>query len=421
MTTTPKYAGAGLADQIICSAGNFLAFVLVARSGEPANVGIYGVMVATITIASGIQNALLTGPIRVLGAGLRGTGQADYLRATTSSQIALALILAAIVGSAAFIKLGMAWAVVASLACMAQLFQQYARAVGTVTLDMRALLLSDGWTHGVRLVGIVLLAITGHLDALSGIVALAIGSIAGTFVTGRLRFSNWSLTRRVAKDNWVYGRWLLVETMAFYASTHLYLILVAGLLGAAAAGVFGALQNLFNVVNVFVTGICNVAPTIARRHLVHDGVERWRRTVSTVAIGCVGFALTAVALIVLAGDEILGRLYGASYVQGHLVLATFAIAYVLSAGNTVVGMAFRTIERPDVGAMAKVLSGCAAVLAAPLLLSTLGIMGAVLGLVATQIIWLGVYGWSVSRGVMSDAAMTHARERARMHATSFNT
>lgn len=398
-------------DQGVCSLANFLAFVLVARSNSPDAAGIYGLMFATLTMLSGIQNALITGPMKILGADRMDGDKDAYWDAARRLQefLAVGLALASVVPVAGLLGLraGLAFAA----ACFLQQMQQFVRASLITTLDTRRLLMNDFLVHGIRVTLIGSLFFLGGVAPIDAFLALGMGSLVGIMIGFPVRRGLVNEWRSVGLLHWQFGRWLLLETVAFYASTTLYLFLVAGLLGATQAGIFSALQNLLNVVNVFILGIVSVAPTIIRRALNLGGASLWRSAMLKFAATCVGVAVIFVFAVNWKGGEVLALLYHEQYAAAASFIPLFGCVYILSAINLVMAGGFRTINRPDVGAWAKLGSAVAAVLGSSILISRYSIGGAIAGLLITQIFWSMAYLWCILRGMMSTAAVEAGRQQ----------
>jgi O-antigen/teichoic acid export membrane protein len=192
-----------------------------------------------------------------------------------------------------------------------------------------------------------------------------------------------------------------LETIAYSASTQVYLYLTALWVDTAAVGILSAVLVLMNAVNVILLGVMNHAVPVARQRLLVGGYDPWRRWLVRIGVfltaGVGAFGLLAS----LAAEPLLTLVYGPAYAASAYLVPIVALQLFLSALNTVLSAAFRTAEMPHVGFAAKVASTLATLLLAYPLLQHWGAAGAAVGLVVTQLLWTATYVGYVGRGVLN--------------------
>ena len=85
-----------LADQGAQSATNFLTSLLLARLCAPRQFGAYVLASSALLAGSGLQGALVTGPMTVLGAGRDGDDWKSYATTLAIAQVFLGILMAAV-------------------------------------------------------------------------------------------------------------------------------------------------------------------------------------------------------------------------------------------------------------------------------------------------------------------------------------
>jgi O-antigen/teichoic acid export membrane protein len=191
-----------------------------------------------------------------------------------------------------------------------------------------------------------------------------------------------------------------LESIAYSASTQVYLYLTALWVDTAAVGALSAVLVLMNAVNVILSGVMNHAVPVARQRLLVGGYDPWRRwllrvgLVLTAGVGSFGLVASLLA------EPMLAFVYGPAYAASAYLVPIVALQLCVSAFNTVLSAAFRTAEMPHVGFAAKVASTVATLLLAYPLLQHWGAAGAAVGLVVTQLLWTATYVAYVGRGVL---------------------
>ena len=61
-------SGLSIVDQVICSASSFVTLVILSHALFPADLGTYLLIFNAVLMLTGLQQGMVTGPYRVLGA-----------------------------------------------------------------------------------------------------------------------------------------------------------------------------------------------------------------------------------------------------------------------------------------------------------------------------------------------------------------
>jgi O-antigen/teichoic acid export membrane protein len=420
ISTSPALRGSALSvlDQAVCSLSNFLTGIIIARALLPEAFGVYSLYFTGILLLTGFQNALITGPARVLGVRPSGVDAGGYFGAQVRLQLMLGTVLVAAAAIGLFtLYPGEVFATLAFLLCLVLFqLQELARVVNLTRMTFGALLRLDLVTHGLR-IGLLLAAMgLGVLSAGAALLIVALTCGAGLIVAGRSAYpaAMAAPLAETASANWRFGRWLLLETVAYSASTQIYLYLAAIWVGTAAVGGLSAVQVLMNALNVLLLGVMNFAVPTARRLLIESGYDAWRRWLWRIGLLLAGAAAVFGVGASLLAQPLLALIYSPAYGAFAHLVPIVAVQFFLTACNTVLSAAFRTAEMPQVGFAAKAGSAIVTLLIAYPLLTGWGITGAAVGLAITQALWTAVYAVYVARGTLRQARISATSENNRV-------
>lgn len=399
-------------DQGVVSLSNFLTSVIAARTLTPDEFGVFSLFYVTLLVMSGIQNALISSPVRVFGVAKGASHAPGYFETQCWLQCVLggctALLSAGILASGA---LGSHSLSVGFPLCVffVQL-QEFARSVLATQLRMASLLSLDLWTNGGRILLIATLALTDRLTTNTLFLGIAVPSAiaAGVFLFPyrSLPFGRPDFQSRLAQ-NWAFGKWILVEALAYAVSSQLYLYLTALIVDTRSAGALNASLSVLNLINVLLSGVMGFAIPVARDRLLNMNYEAWVHWLKSVGFLLISSVLTLWGVVALSAEHILRMAYGDYYAGFTYLIEIIGFSYIFRAINTVVIAAFRTAELPQVGFSAQLVSAAVSVLVSYPLISEWGVAGAALGFVAVQVTWSGVYAYYLVSGALSKEAVLH--------------
>jgi O-antigen/teichoic acid export membrane protein len=417
--------GWAILDQGLFAGTNFLVNVLLARWLEPAEYGLFAIAYSVCVFLGTFHTAMLTEPMLIFGAGKYAEHFPRYLALLLYGHWSATGILAFLIGIAAWLcwwsSAGALSQVLAALAlalpCI--LFQWLVRRAFYVRSQPQ-------WSAigGVLYLGLMLTGMQGlhALHGLSPAAALATMGLAslliGLVLTTLLRsprgaITPWPAPYMVLVDHWRYGKWASATTVSAWASRESYyplLPLWAGLEGTA------AVRALMNLVMPLLHTNAAIAILLLPRCVEalkaegRGGLERCLRWI---------FLLLATAAVLYWGALLVCRqtlllwLYGSRYGAYAELLLVAGFLPLSEAAISVLGIALRAIERPDVVFWCH-LVGLGVTLTVGLwLLAAHGVAGAVIGRLAASLaaalalLWfhtvpsLGVLASRIARSVCS--------------------
>ncbi|HIK58130.1 MAG: hypothetical protein ABGZ19_10025 [Verrucomicrobiales bacterium] len=398
-------------DQGIVSLSNFLSVILVARAVSPEQFGVYSLFIAGIFFLSSLQSALITTPLRVLGVCPSGVENGGYFKAHIYLQGLLGglLVLATVLILSA---LGMANIQVLlsfSVCLFFFQFQELVRVINITRLSFWPLLWIDALTHSLRIGSLLFLSAFKLLTPDTALLVIGVSSAIGAmaFLLGKIIKDPPSVPLlKIVKINWNFGKWILLEGIASFSSTQVYLYFIVLLLSTGAAGGLNAVQSLLNTVNVLLIGGISFATPMARRKLIDHGYKIWRRWMFQVGLVLtIGTSLIVLAISLFA-EPLLTSLYSPFYAQYAHLVPILSISYCLMAVNTTFRTAFYTANLPQIGPVARSVSAVLTLTIAYPLLIRWGVRGAVFGLIFTQVIWILVYIFFIAKGTISAKKVT---------------
>ncbi len=392
-----------LVEQGAYSLGNFLTGLIVARQTDLETFGEYVLMMVVIIILTGFQTALQSIPIKVLTNKSLSQGKMSRYREQKTVNNILASIALIVSFSAALTivtnDVSIATAAAFGLASSMIIKHEFLRANYQLDHQFGALAL----TQSSLLVLKVFFVWLGVGMPNYPLLGVFLGVSTAYFVTNlamllrleRRRTNNLPLRRNrllvTILRNWRFGKWLLLETIVFIASAQIYLIVLATLSGNQAAGVLGAIQNLLNSVNVIYIGLSTYILQISRQAFSNGEFTKWKRLLVKTSTLFFVVGILTVLVFSLWGNEILILLYGERYSEFGRMLAFFAIAAAIRGVNIVWSTAYRSVGDSITGAKAKLLSASLAITLSIPIIREFGVLGAAIGLIATQLSWFIVY------------------------------
>jgi O-antigen/teichoic acid export membrane protein len=387
-------------DQGLFASSNFLLNVLLARWLAPADYGAFALAYSVFLLLLIFHSAILTGPMLVFGAGKYRERFPEYLGILLRGHFALMLPGAALLAAVAFL-LGWLYSPAVERAFLALAIA--APFILLLWLLRRAFYvrLNPGWaaTGGVvylltLLASTLTLRTAGRLTPATGFLAMAAASlIACLLLLLLLRptlAADSSAIRDVATDHWRYGKWIAAASGPGWVTDNIYFLVLPAWVGLAQAGALKALLNLAMPASQSISALgLLLLPVLVRDRDRGGPRAMWRTIKLSLALFLSG---SGCYLALLWGFrlQIFHFLYAGKYTAYAawplLLLGLLPFAQSLP---VVVGSALGALERSDLVFWSSVGSGAVALALGVPLASTLGVRGALAGLVASYVL-LGV-------------------------------
>ena len=326
-------------DQAVISISNFLATIILARNVDPTQLGVYGVGFVTLRLVRAFQDGLIVQPLNVFGAGMTQDEFKRYATVTSIFQVALAVLSAMIVAITGWvlIELGNDTAgptlYILWLPFLWWQFQEYLRRMLYTRGKVFSAMLTSVIGNVARIIIMVYLANRGQLTGISGLEAIAWGSFVALLPSLWLTRNYWTRQITHVKEiwwrNWTFGRWLLASFLANWAVVEFYPILTAGLISFAAAGAYRALQNLVAPIHLLLRAIDTFLTPRAAKLYENNGLRALTSTLRSIYLAIALPVLLVLVLALLFPEQLLGLIYGDTYLEYSNGVILMALFYAL--------------------------------------------------------------------------------------------
>ena len=351
-----------LADQAVTSAAAFCLNILLVRWMEPFEYGAFVTAFAVFLFLSRFHQALLLEPMAVFAWSEYKGRLAEYLRTSLHLHwvIGCGLGLLPAMAGFAFGSAGFrqAWTFAAmGVAAPMVLLQWTLRRMAYLAGDP-ALALRGAAVYAFALIaGICGLQYSSRLSPEAVWLVPAIGALAssasmwpGVGLAWKRQPGARADWRAAALLHWSYGRWAAAFSATDALSEALYLPLIAAVLGLRQAGLFRAMENLLQPIQMTMASFALLGLPIIAETLKTEGhrflAQAGRKVPAATAILCGSYAV----LLVGAAPGLIRFLYGReAYAEALGILPLLAVTLVCrTLGDGSWGILIRAASRPDV-------------------------------------------------------------------------
>ena len=200
--------------------------------------------------------------------------------------------------------------------------------------------------------------------------------------------------RETLREHWEYGRWSASTRLLNWLPHYVYFLALPIWVGIEASGSLKALLNLLNPLIHAYTAVTVLLMTALVRLRGGPGFDR---TLRWSTLGFAGTALAFWAVLGLFGDPLVRFLYGGKYVAEAGLLWILGGVPLVNGLAAVAAAALRALEAPDKVFYAYAGSAAVAVAIGLPLMSSLGLVGAAIGLLGSGVAAAAVAGLVLGR------------------------
>lgn len=403
-----------LIDQGIASIGTFGLTILLARALPPAEYGVFALLLGGLMILHMVTSSLVFYPLSVRAAAAGPEGGAALMRASLDLLGLLFLPAGAAIALAA-LAAGRADLILPALAYFLlwqtqEAFRRYLFA----ELRFAAAIPGDAVSYLGQVALVLWLGREGHLTLGGALCAMALTAGLGAL----LQAGRAGLGRRggpaprlpaILGDFWRLGGWSLANNLLGTLRGQVLFWLLAVLSGAALTAQLQASQNLVNLMNPLVIGLCNIIPQTAARAHAGGKAEAWRAA-RPFALSGVPVALLFFGVLFAAPEPVLRLVYGSTSPYLGLVgpVRLLALAAVAAYATDMVCSYFHGVEAAR-HALVVNAAGTVAVLAAAVPLTLrFGLGGACAAMVLASLVRLLISQLLLRRLIAADAPLPAA-------------
>jgi len=382
-----------LADQAVFSGTSFLTTILMARMLDPESFGMFASIVLFIYLAISMINAIVIQPLQVSLARVDDIN--TYL--SFSFWLQLLIVVSVLLAALATLQIDIALLSVYSvrptgILCFAAgfIFQDYFRKLFLAQALPRIAFFVDALTAVLQLgiIGYALFYQNLKLHQLLWYLGMAYApSMLYGILQIRPSFSYFKKWKIYLIQHYYQGKWLFMTALVQWWSGNLFVVASGLFLGIKALGAFRLVQSLFGVLNLLLQTFENYALPQASRLLNNSPLEakNYLKKISIKSAILFGGVLLTIFLlseyiIVLAG--------GVQYTEYAFVVKGMVILYLFIFLGYPIRMAIRALVLNKHFFMGYLLSLGFGLLTFQYLLKEFHLMGAIAGLIFSQIILL---------------------------------
>jgi O-antigen/teichoic acid export membrane protein len=370
--------------------------LILARELSKSSFGEFILVYTGLQIILSFQGAIVTQPHNVLAVHYENDEYKTYTSTALYEQVVLCvvtfLICSAVAAGLSFWTSSAA-RLVLLLAVAAPVWQaqEFSRRVMYTEVRPRGAILNDLASYGGQAVVILTLILTDNLSGDSAILAIAATStLAAILGVIQIRDSlNWRFERRYLVQSWRHSQWLVGATASSLAGNNAYIYMVAVFGGASASATLAAVIVILRPVGVLITVLQTMIPTYLARHYSARGdLLSTRIWWPILAVGPI--ILAYAILVSFIGTRLMDLLYNGQYGEQTILVMLISFHFILQYIGTLSGSTLRVINATSVMFVGSLASSIVTLTAGWLLIGTLSVEGAAVGMILNLLISLTI-------------------------------
>lgn len=390
------------------SGTNFLTGILFARFLGLEEFGRFTIVWLAVQFISSIQMAMISSPMMSIAPKQREDEKCTYFGAVLIQQLVFAVVTSLLIYigvqlSAVYYP---SWriqnlALPLAITTFCFQFQDFIRRLFFTQGRAVAAFLNDVVSYLGQLILLFYFFYSSQLDTANVLYIIAATSfmaLYGLFFIGKVSWS-FDVFKETNKRSWRFSKWMVASSLLQYASGNLFLIASGSILGATAVGALKASQNIIGITHIFFQGLENIVPSRASWHYAQTGMVGLLSYLKKVSLWGGGATLFVILVITMMSDILLGFIYGEEYIPYGYVVKWYGAIYLLIFLGLPLKVFLRSIEHARPVFIAYVLMTVFSVISVNFLLQVYGVIGALLGILVTQIILLTTLFYSVKKAV----------------------
>lgn len=193
------------------------------------------------------------------------------------------------------------------------------------------------------------------------------------------------------KENWIYGRYLIVTNILQWFSGNYLIIIAASILGNAAVGVIKIFQNLMGILHILFLTLENIVPPKASYLFNASGKKALFTYIKKIGLFTGVIYIIVLVLLSISGKHIIQTVYGFEYTKYTFLIHYFILVYVFVFLGTLSQIVIKTLQLNISILIAYVITVITTAIIAKPLINNYNITGVVYGFGILQIITLITY------------------------------
>jgi O-antigen/teichoic acid export membrane protein len=281
--------------------------------------------------------------------------------------------------------------------------QEFARRLFLVQRRAVAALANDLTCHALRL---CLLSVAYATQSMNPGTALwliagtsAFSAVTAAFAVDRNPSSTIATVREIAQEHWVFGKWLLAGSLAYWCGAQLILYVAASLLSVGVVGGMSAALSLTGAANVLFLGMENLVPPRAASCYRTGGPKALQRYV--IRISSVG-GLAILALMIVAGgwsEFWITLVFGTDYRAYSWLIWWWGLYHFIGFFQRPLSIALRVLNDTKAVYRSTLGGAAAAILVSVPAIQLHGVLGAMLAVCIVQVVTLMLLAHSYRQAI----------------------
>jgi len=351
-------ASVAVLDQGVMTGSNFVVGVLLARWLAPAQYGAYAIAYAVFLLLSLIFQALILEPMSIFGPSTYRERLRSYFAVLLRISLVLSIFLVLTLEVCAWIERKFLDNLVLSLAltgiamatpCIMLLW--LARNAFYVKLSPLGSAVGGLLYSVLLLTGVFLLRHQGHVSPLAVFSLMAIAGIVTAilqFIRLKPRFVGLPdvALKRVCREHWEYGRWILASSFVVWIPSNFYYLLFSGHSMISAAAELRALLNLTLPVGQTASALSLLAQPYVARRQGDLGSSAVVPLVHKVTVLYAAGAALYWIIVIIFKTQALHALYGNKYGALGSLVPWLGLSSILAVAAHGPGIGLRAIRSP---------------------------------------------------------------------------
>lgn len=385
-----------IADQALVSGGNFVFSIFTARFLGLRDYGVFILTWMTVLFLSSIQQAYILSPMANITSAHSEEQKLKYTESLLFIQLTFGILSSLLLFSYIYIYTVIVpnnylskSIYILPLSVFAYLFHDFFRKKFFLINKTHLSFILDLIVNLTLLISSIFLITIknskGDILDIMEVMTLSYftGCIIGFLLQPNFRFK---FCKDIMNKHWMSAKWLLLTSMLIWFSGNYFIIAAGTILGPKEAGIIRIAQALIGVLNIFFIALEAYIPISASKIFFLQGRKALFEYLSKVAIKGLAVTLIFCLFIYIFSKEIIQLLYGYAYQDSVYVVQWFTLFYILVFTAIPLRFALRTLEQDRNIFIAYCLSTLFSLLCADMMVSHMGMVGVIAGLITTQLI-----------------------------------
>ncbi len=396
--------GYSITDQVLFSGSNFILNILLVRWLGAEKYGAFSLGFSIFLVGSGFYNGFLLEPVSVLGSRHLGDRFYYYTKVILNIHFIVTVVFSLIV-----VIIGFAFHATnpllsstfygLSIGLPFMLLYWLFRQVCYIQMNPTRAFWGSLLYAILLITFIICLKKINLISSFSSFIIMALASLLTVLAfwprtknsLHNQTFASRKQIQIIVKENYAYGKWVILTAIFYSISTFLYPPLIAYFLSLNETGLLKAMQNLVLPLQQTLTAFSLLFLPWLTRKKIESGTLLIFHRVNQLGILYLLITGVYLTLLIIFGDQILRLVYQSAQLDSYIwVLPFLCLTTLFTTIYSVSSITIRVLERPDAIFRANVASALFTVVVGISLVKLYGFPGAIISIMGSSFILLVV-------------------------------